>query len=77
MFLEILQNSQEKSVPESLFNTVAGLRPAAILQKTLARVFSCEFCEVSMKTIFTEHLLATASTLRRVNIFTNLTNQFC
>ena len=77
MFLEILQNSQEKSVPESLFNTVAGLRPAAILQKTLARVFSCEFCEVSMKTIFTEHLLATASTLSRVNIFTNLTNQFC
>ena len=47
---------------ESLFFKVAGLRPATLLKKeTLAQVFSCEFCEISKSTFFTEHLLATAS----------------
>ena len=27
-----------------------------IKKETLAQVFSCEFCEISMKTFFTEHL---------------------
>ena len=29
------------------FNKVAGLRPATLLKKTLAQVFSCEFSEIS------------------------------
>ena len=31
------------------------------VKETLARVFSCEFCEVFKNRFFTEHLLATAS----------------
>ena len=51
------------------FNKVAGLRPATLLKKrlwpqacnfikkeTLVQVFSCEFCKISKKTFFTEHL---------------------
>ena len=53
VFLEILQNSQEKQ--RLFFNKVAGFR------QTLVQVFSCEFCEISKKTFFTEHLSATAS----------------
>ena len=37
------------------------MRPAILLKKRLAQVFSCEFCELSKNTFFTEHLLATAS----------------
>ena len=33
-------------VPELLFNKVAGLRPETLFKKTLAQVFSCEFCEI-------------------------------
>ena len=49
VFLEISQNSQE--------------RPACnfIKKGTLAQVFSCEFCEISKNTFFTEHLWTTAS----------------
>ena len=33
------------------------VRPATLLKKeTLAQVFSCEFCEISKNTFFTEHL---------------------
>ena len=45
----------------SFFNKVAGLKPATLLKKRLAQVFSCEFCEISKGTFFTEHLLTTAS----------------
>ena len=48
--------------PESLFNKVAGLRPATLLKKKiLAQVFSCEFFEICENTFFTEHLWTTAS----------------
>ena len=30
-------------------------------KETLAQVFSCEFCEISKKILFTEHLWMTAS----------------
>ena len=36
-------------------------RPATLLKKTLAQVFSCEFYEISKNTVFTEHLQTTAS----------------
>ena len=32
-----------------------------VKKETLAQVFSCEFCEISKNTVFTEHLWATAS----------------
>ena len=32
-----------------------------IKKETLAQVFSCDFCEISKKTFFTEHLVTTAS----------------
>ena len=50
MFLEILQNLQE--------NTCAR---ASFLTKLQAKVFSCEFCEISKNTFLTERLVATAS----------------
>ena len=59
------------------FNKVAGLKPATLLKKrpeacnfvkkeTPALVFSCEFCEISKYTCFTEHLWATASDSTKV-----------
>ena len=43
--------------PDLFFNKVAGLKPATLSKKeTLARVFSCEFCEISKNTFFTEQL---------------------
>ena len=44
-----------------LFNKVAGLRLATFKKETLRQVFSCEFCEISINTNFTEHLWMTAS----------------
>ena len=49
------------------FNKVAGLSPQAcnfIKKETLAHVLSCEFCEISRNTFFTEHLWATAALFR-------------
>ena len=37
-----------------------------IKKKILTRVFSCEFCETSKSTFFTEHLWTTASRIRTV-----------
>ena len=50
VFLEISQNSQE--------DTSARVSPACnfIKKENLAQVFSCEFCEISKNTFFTEHL---------------------
>ena len=54
-----------KHLCESLFfNKDADLRPEAcnfIEKETLAQVVSCEFCEISKNTFFTEHLWTTAS----------------
>ena len=52
-----------KNLCQSLFfNKFAGLRPATLSKKqTWAQVFSCEFCEISKKTFFIEHLWAIAS----------------
>ena len=35
-----------------IFNKVAGLRPATLLKKRLAQVFSCEFCEIFKNNFF-------------------------
>ena len=50
MFLKTSQNSQE-SDHQSHF----------IKKESLTQVFSCEFCEISKNTFFTEHLRATVS----------------
>ena len=42
-------------MPESLFNKV-GEACNFIKKETLAQEFSCEFCEISKNTFFTEHL---------------------
>ena len=52
----------KKHLCQSLFfNKIARLVCKIIKKKTLAEVFSCEFCEISKKTLFTEHLRANAS----------------
>ena len=45
-------------MPESLFDKVTlGFRPVTLFKKeTLTQVFSCECCEISKSTFFTEHL---------------------
>ena len=58
VFLEISQNLREDTCARELY------RPKAcnfIKKETLAQVISCEFCEISMNTFFTEHLWTTAS----------------
>ena len=52
VFLGISQNSQENACARDSF---------FIKKETLAQVFSCEFCEISENTFFTEHVWATAS----------------
>ena len=48
VFIEILQNSQENTCARVPFLIkLQSLRPATLLRKTLAQVFSCEFCEIS------------------------------
>ena len=49
-FLEISQNSQENTCARVSF-LINFLK-----KETLAQVFSCEFCETSKNTVFTEHL---------------------
>ena len=52
-FLEISQNSQENICSRDSFSIIK--------KASLAQVFSCEFCEDSKNTFFTEHLRTTAS----------------
>ena len=66
VFLEIWQNSQENTCARVSFSIKKDLQPKAcnfIEKKTLPQVFSCEFCQVSKNTFFTEHLPAAGSTL--------------
>ena len=56
VFLKILQSLQENPVPEFLFNKVAGLRHSTLLKEALAKVFSCENCEILKNNSFIEHL---------------------
>ena len=67
VFLEILQNSH-KNTCARVFFLLKFIRPQAcnfIKKETLTQVFSCEFCEIFKKSLFTEHLQATASTCPR------------
>ena len=64
MFLEIPENLQENTCATVSFLIKLQAEAGAsnfINIETLARVFSCEFCEIFKNTFFTEHLWATAS----------------
>ena len=50
---------RKQKQPPEVFCKKSGLQ--LYLKKALAQVFSCEFCEISKNTNFTEQLLATAS----------------
>ena len=47
------------------FNKVAGACNFIKIE-ALAQVFSCEFCEISKNTFFTEHIWATASGANKI-----------
>ena len=57
MYLKISQNLQENTYVKVSFLIKLTKK------ETLAHMFSCEFCEISKNTFFTEHLWATASVL--------------
>ena len=64
MFLQIAKFTGKHLRQSLFFNKVASLRSATfnfIEKETLSLVFSCEFCQISRNTFFTEHLLVTAS----------------
>ena len=46
----LFRSSRENIFARVFFNKVAGLRPATLLKKRLAQLFSCEFCEISKNT---------------------------
>ena len=64
MFLEVSQNSQENTC--GIVSFLLKLQASAcnfIKKWSLAQVFSCEFCEISKSTVFTEHFRTSASTI--------------
>ena len=62
VFLEISQNSQEHTCARASFLMKFHAGACNFIKKdTLAQVFSCEFCEISKNTFFTEHLRVTAT----------------
>ena len=76
LFLKISKNSQENTCGQSLFFNSANLPSSSnlenkgsmqlYLKKTLAHVFSCEFCEIFNSTFFTGHLWAVLSALNNL-----------
>ena len=62
VFLEISQISQENTCARVSFLKKLYSEACNFFKKnTLGQVFSCEFCEISWKTFFTEQLWVTAS----------------
>ena len=65
VFLDFSQNSQESTCARVFF---------------LAKVFSCDFCEIFKNNFYTEHFWATASELRHplmiVTLFMAQVNNF-
>ena len=62
VFLEIPQNSQENTCARVYFLIKLQAWACNFIKKeTLTQVFSCQFCEISKNTFFTEHLWTTDS----------------
>ena len=55
-----IQIRLQKSTKYRSSRPEAGTACNVIKKETLAQVFSCEFCEISKNTFFTEHVWATA-----------------
>ena len=54
------------SLPDSHFNKVTGLYHATLLKERIpTQAFCDEFCKITSKYFFTEHLQPTASVLRK------------
>ena len=73
MFLKIRKILKKTTVPESLFNKVAGLRPQAcnlVKKETLAQVFPCEICEIFKNTFF--HRAPSVAASEHPNVLTDL-----
>ena len=66
-------------MPESLFEKVAGLRPATLLKKeTLAQCFPVKFCEISKYTfLHRTPLVAASEELTSHRWTSDGTNLFC
>ena len=76
VFLKISQNSQENTCARVSFLIKLQASGLQLYQKeTLAQGFSCESCEISIDTFFTEHLWMTASSISIAGWMTDL-NQY-
>ena len=74
MLLEISENSQENICARVSFLIELQVWDLKLYQKeTLAQVFSCEFCEISRNTFFTEHLRTTASEHKQKDLEMDIT----
>ena len=54
------------------FTNFTGKHPCQSLfikKESLAQVLSCEFCEISKNTFFTEHLWTTASPIKKISVY--------
>ena len=82
----------QKQPPEVFYNKRCSIiklcARVSFLIKTLAQMFSCEFCEISKNNFFTEHFWATASASRisiwlyqhcvfLINLLTTITLRSC
>ena len=66
VFLEISQNSQENTyVRVSFLIKLQASGRNFIKKETLAHVLSCEFCEISKSTFFTEHFRTAVSVFNK------------
>ena len=54
-----------------------GVRPATLLKKALAQLFSREFCETSKKTFITEHLWMPSTLLKKETLAQVFSCEFC
>ena len=62
VFLEISQNPKENTCARvSFLIKLQALACNFTKNKTVAQMFSCEFCKIFKNTFFTEHLWTTAS----------------
>ena len=55
------ENEQYRNIKEAVLENDEPEACNFIKKEALAQVFSCEFCEISKNTFFTEHLMTTAS----------------
>ena len=66
VFLKTSQNSQKNTCGTVSYLIISQASTCSSFKKeTLVQVFSCEFCEIFKNTLFTEHIGATTSAIRK------------